>query len=44
MLAAAFLPADAATVLLVAIEIRDGRIHSLYGLLNPDKLSRVRTA
>ncbi|MEU4228375.1 RNA polymerase sigma-70 factor [Nonomuraea sp. NPDC026600] len=29
---------------LVAIEIRDGRIHGLYGLLNPDKLSRVRTA
>ncbi|WP_308016252.1 sigma factor-like helix-turn-helix DNA-binding protein [Nonomuraea aurantiaca] len=28
---------------LPAIEIRDGRIHGLYGLLNPDKLSRIRS-
>lgn len=29
---------------LVAIDIRDGRISAVYGVLNPDKLSRVRVA
>ncbi|HUR08768.1 MAG TPA: hypothetical protein VM347_39945 [Nonomuraea sp.] len=40
----AVLSSVAGTEQLVAIEIRDGRIHGLYALLNPDKLSRVRTA
>jgi RNA polymerase sigma-70 factor (ECF subfamily) len=26
---------------LVAFDIRDGRIHNIFGVLNPDKLSRV---
>ncbi|MFG1943418.1 RNA polymerase sigma factor SigJ [Nonomuraea sp. NPDC048826] len=27
---------------LLALDVRDGRIHTLYGVLNPDKLTRVR--
>jgi RNA polymerase sigma-70 factor (ECF subfamily) len=27
---------------LVTLDIRGGRIHAIYGILNPDKLSHVR--
>jgi RNA polymerase sigma-70 factor (ECF subfamily) len=26
---------------LVAFDIRDGRVHAIYGVLNPDKLTRA---
>ncbi|HKS98946.1 MAG TPA: RNA polymerase sigma-70 factor [Rugosimonospora sp.] len=29
---------------LVTLDVRGGRIHALYGILNPDKLTRVRPA
>ncbi|MEO3786083.1 RNA polymerase sigma factor SigJ [Actinocorallia sp. B10E7] len=28
---------------LVAFDVRGGRIHTVYGILNPDKLTRIRT-